>query len=158
MLDDDLINLTVSAEVSGINPAFGIVSQGITIVGFDVRRATTTVELRDGQSFAIAGLLQDDFEDAINQVPYLGDIPVLGALFRSVNYQRGETELVIIVSAHLVTPVDDESQLALPTDRIAIPNEAELFLLGSPVGLGPGAAGSDISSQNFDGEFGYVVE
>jgi len=158
VLDDDLINLSVSAEVSDVDPTLSIVSEGIEIIGFTVRRATTTVELRDGQSFAIAGLLQDDFEDSISQVPWLGDIPVLGALFRSTNFQRNESELVIIVSAHLVTPVDDESELALPTDRIRIPNEAELFLFGQTTGgIADGATGLGVGG-GFDGDYGYVVE
>ena len=130
VLDEDLINLSVSAEVSDVDPTISTITEGIEIVGFSVRRATTTIELRDGQAFAIAGLLREDFQDTVSQVPWLGDLPVLGTLFRSTNFQRGESELVIIVSAHLVTPVEDESQLALPTDRIQIPNEGQLFLLG----------------------------
>jgi pilus assembly protein CpaC len=156
VLDNDMINVSVSAEVSQVDPNISTVTDGIEVVGFQTRRATTTVELRDGQAFAIAGLLQESFEDTISQVPWLGDIPVLGALFRSVNFQRGETELVIFVSVHLVNPVDDESELALPTDRIAIPNEAELFLFGETTGgvlpeLGLAGAG-------IDGEYGYVLD
>jgi pilus assembly protein CpaC len=159
VLDDDLINLSVSAEVSEVDQNLGIVSQGIEIVGFNVRRATTTIELRDGQAFAIAGLLQDDFEDAIQQVPWLGDIPILGTLFRSTNYQKNETELVIFVSAHLVTPVDSEEELSLPTDRIALPNDFELFLLGKTTGdVTQGASGVGITGAGFDGAYGYVVE
>jgi pilus assembly protein CpaC len=121
---------------------------------FTVRRATTAIELRDGQSFAIAGLLQDDFSDQLSQFPWLGDIPILGALFRSADYSRGETELVIIVSAHLVVPVSEE-ELSLPTDHVRIPNEFELFLLGHTESAGaPGL----VQSQGFDGDFGYVVE
>ncbi|MEM7190809.1 MAG: type II and III secretion system protein family protein [Pseudomonadota bacterium] len=156
VLDDDLINLSVSAEVSNVDPEISTVTQGIEIVGFNVRRATTTVELRDGQAFAIAGLIQEDFQDAVSQVPWLGDVPVVGALFRSSNFQRGESELVIIVSAHLVTPVDNESDLALPTDRIRIPNEIELFLFGQThegASIIGGASGA-----GFDGDFGYVME
>ncbi len=159
VLDDDLINLSVSAEVSEVNQNLGIVSQGIEIVGFNVRRATTTVEMRDGQSFAIAGLLQDDFEDAIQQVPWLGDIPILGTLFRSTNYQRNETELVIFVTANLVTPVDSEDELSLPTDRIALPNEFELFLLGHTTGAASeGGSGVGLTGAGFDGAYGYIVE
>jgi len=157
VLDDDLINLNLSAEVSDVDPALSTNTGGVEVVGFSVRRATTTVELRDGQAFAIAGLLREDFSDTVDQVPWLGDIPVLGALFRSANFQRGQSELVIIVSAHLVTAVDDIDQLALPTDRIKIPNEANLFLLGQTfVGEGPGSA--DFTGIGLDGEFGYVVE
>lgn len=156
VLDDDLINLRLSTEVSAVNQAPGqpisFVASDVTT--FTVRRATTTVELHDGQSFAIAGLLQDDFTDSVTQFPWLGDIPVLGTLFRSMDYARGESELVIIVTAHLVTPVS-EAELSLPTDRIRIPNEYELFLLGNTEGSGaPGM----VQSQGFDGDFGYVVE
>lgn len=154
VVDEDLINLTLSVEVSSIDPTITVVSGGISINGFSTRRAETTVELRDGYSFAIAGLLQDDFNDTVSQVPWLGDIPVLGTLFRSVDYQRGQTELVVIVTAHLVVPVT-ESELALPTDRVRIPNEAELFLFGQsevPASI------RDVAGQGFDGDFGYVVE
>ena len=159
VLDDDLINLELSTEVSAIDSTPGAsvpisATQGNNAPIFTVRRATTVVELRDGQSFAIAGLLQDDFTDAISQFPWLGDIPVLGTLFRSTNYARGETELVIIVSAHLVVPVSEE-ELSLPHDHVRIPNELELFLLGHTDGSGaPGM----VQSQGFDGDFGYVVE
>ena len=89
--------------------------------------------MRDGESFAIAGLLQDDFRDLNGQVPWLGDIPILGALFRSAEYQRAQSELVIIVTPHLVTPTRGEA-LALPTDRVRIPTESELFLFGKVAG------------------------
>ncbi|MFQ5565966.1 MAG: type II and III secretion system protein family protein [Paracoccaceae bacterium] len=157
VLDDDLINLELSTEVSAINTTPG---QPIEIAGettdtvFTVRRATTAIELRDGQSFAIAGLLEDNFTDAVSQFPWLGDIPVLGTLFRSMEYSRGETELVIIVTAHLVVPVSEE-ELSLPHDNVRIPNEFELFLLGQTDASGaPGM----VQSQGFDGDFGYVVE
>ncbi len=156
VLDNDMINVSVSAEVSQVDPNISTVTNGIEVTGFQTRRATTTVELRDGQAFAIAGLLQESFEDTISQVPWLGDIPVLGALFRSAGFQRGETELVIFVSVHLVSPVDDEDELVLPTDRIAIPNESQFFLFGQSAGgvvRELGLAGSGI-----DGEYGYVLE
>ncbi|MFK7945530.1 MAG: type II and III secretion system protein family protein [Paracoccaceae bacterium] len=159
VLDDDLINVAVSAEVSQVDPNVSTVTGGIEVVGFQTRRANTTVELRDGQAFAIAGLLQEDFTDAITQVPWLGDIPVLGTLFRSTNFTRGQTELMIFVSVHLVTPVSSEDDLSLPTDRIGIPNEAELFLLGSPAGAQTlGGSGVGLTGTGFDGDYGYVVE
>lgn len=155
VLDDDLINIAVNAEVSSIDPTITSESQGLTIFGFDVQRASTTVELRDGQSFAIAGLYQNTFSDAIEQVPFLGDLPVLGSLFRSTSFQKGDSELVIIVTASLVVPVDDENQLALPTDRVGIPNEARLFLFGE---LETRTAAGQVSGQDFDGNYGYVME
>ncbi|MEM9061305.1 MAG: type II and III secretion system protein family protein [Pseudomonadota bacterium] len=159
VLDNDLINVSVSAAVSEVDPAVSTSSGGVEIVGFQTRRASTVVELRDGQAFAIAGLLQESFQDTVSQVPWLGDLPVLGTLFRSANFQRGESELVIFVSVHLVTPVNSEDELTLPTDRIRIPNEAELFLFGRTDG-GPtfGASGSGLENAGFDGEYGYVVE
>jgi len=124
----------------------------------NTRRAGTTVELRDGESFAIAGLLQDDFRDSIGQVPWLGDLPVLGALFRSANYSRQQTELVVIVTAHLVNAVRGEA-LALPTDRVTIPTEADLFLHGRTTGRPrQGTAAGDVADQDFSGSYGYVME
>ena len=114
-----------------------------------MRRATTQVELRNGQSFAIAGLYQDDFSDGVDQVPILGDIPVLGTLFRSARFRRNETELVILVTADLVGPVDDVRRLPDPLRRMTIPNERELFLFGNVAGAGVPA---------FDGPFGYAVK
>ena len=156
VLDNDMINVSVSAEVSQVDPSISTVTEGVEVVGFQTRRATTTVELRDGQAFAIAGLLQETFEDTISQVPWLGDIPVLGALFRSASFQRGETELVIFVSVHLVSPVEDQSELALPTDRIAIPNEADLFLFGDATG--PVAPALGLAGSGIDGDYGYVLD
>ena len=112
--------------------------------------------MRDGESFAIAGLLQDDFRDLNGQVPWLGDIPILGTLFRSADYQRNQSELVIIVTPHLVTPTRGEA-LALPTDRVRIPTEKELFLFGKTAGKQRGAAG-EVSRQDFSGSYGYTME
>ncbi len=154
VVDDDLINLELETEVSSLDTSVQVVASGITLTGFSTRRARTTVELRDGQSLAIAGLLQENFTDGKSQVPWLGDIPVLGTLFRSANFQRNQTELVIIVTPVLVTPTSGE-QLALPTDRVRLPNEDELFLLGKVEG---DSAAREAASQDFDGAFGYVLE
>mgnify|MGYP003637232745 CR=1 FL=1 len=130
-------------------------------LGFIPRRETsTTVEMRDGESFAIAGLLQDDFTDSSSQLPWIGDVPVLGALFRSASYQRSQTELVIIITAHLVTPTRGEA-LALPTDRIKPPTEQDLFLFGRTAAgtrtPNKGAAG-EVAKQDFTGSYGYVLD
>ncbi|WP_298843080.1 type II and III secretion system protein family protein [uncultured Roseobacter sp.] len=161
VVDGDLINLQLSAAVSSLDTANGVsLGGGIEIDAFTRRETQTTVEMRDGESFAIAGLLQDDFTDANSQVPWLGDVPVLGALFRSSEYQRSQTELVIIVTAHLVTPTRGEA-LALPTDRIRPPSEKDLFLNGQVVqnANAPtrGAAG-EVAKQDFSGSYGYVME
>ncbi|MFV0472707.1 MAG: type II and III secretion system protein family protein [Pikeienuella sp.] len=154
VVDDDLINLELETEVSSIDSSIQVVTNGISITGFNTRRASTTVELRDGQSIAIAGLLQESFTDGKSQVPWLGDIPVLGTLFRSANFQRSQTELVIIVTPVLVTPVRSD-QLELPTDRMRIPNETDLFLLGKLDGDAPAR---EVAAQGLDGAIGYVLE
>lgn len=159
VVDDDIISLKLSAAVSSIDTTVSVSQAGgIAVNGFKRRESSTTVEIRDGQSFAIAGLLQDDFNDTVAQMPWLGDIPVLGALFRSTDYTRRQSELVIIITAHLVTPVKGDS-LTLPTDRIRIPSESELFLLGKTAGkTGNKKVPTDVSSQDFKGSYGYVME
>jgi pilus assembly protein CpaC len=159
VVDQDIINLTINAAVSQIDTTNGFVqADGTVIPAFRQRLTTTTVEMRDGQSFAIAGLLQDDFRNNASQVPWIGDLPVLGALFCSADYQRSQTELVIIVTPHLVTPVSGEA-LALPTDRVRLPTERDLFLRGevakSPNG---GGAAGEVARQDFSTSYGYVME
>ncbi|QJF50557.1 type II and III secretion system protein family protein [Roseobacter ponti] len=156
VVDGDTINLQLAAAVSSIDTANGIsLANGISIDAFTRRETSTTVEMDDGESFAIAGLLQDDFTDSATQVPWLGDVPVLGALFRSADYQRSQTELVIIITAHLVSPTRGEA-LALSTDRIRAPSEADLFLNGRVI-RNAGAAG-EVAKQDFSGSYGYVME
>jgi len=155
VVDDQIINLVLDTTVSSIDTT---IPGADSIPGLRRRAASTTVEMRDGESFAIAGLLQDDFRDSVSRVPWLGDLPVLGALFRSANYQREQSELVIIVTAHLVQPVRGEA-LALPTDRVTIPTGRELFWEGRTAGApGPGTAAGDVSRQNFTGSYGYVMD
>ena len=158
VVDDGIINLEMAAAVSSIDPTNGITINNQSIAAFRRRDTSTTVALRDGESFAIAGLLQDDFRDNNGQVPWLGDIPVLGALFRSADYQRNRTELVIIITAHLVSPTRGEA-LTLPTDHVKPPSETDLFLNGrvsrktketGPVG--------EVAKQDFSGAYGYVME
>ncbi|MCF6315214.1 MAG: type II and III secretion system protein family protein [Marinosulfonomonas sp.] len=158
VVDGDTINLSLTASVSSIDPTNSFTgSDGFKIDAFRKRETSTTVELRDGESFAIAGLLQDDFRDLNSQVPWLGDLPILGALFRSAEYKREQSELVIIITAHLVTPTRGEA-LALPTDRIRIPTESELFLFGKVAGKTPRGAAGEVARQDFSGSYGYVME
>ncbi|WP_374431646.1 type II and III secretion system protein family protein [Tabrizicola sp.] len=157
VVDQDIINLTVDAAVSSIDPANGIDVSGFQIDAFKRRSTSTTVEMRDGESFAIAGLLQDDFRDTNTQLPWISDVPILGALFRSAEYQRAQTELVIIVTPHLVTPVAGEA-LALPTDRVRIPTERELFLFGEVAGNPNKGAAAEVARQDFSSSYGYVME
>ncbi len=155
VVDGDIINLQLDAEISSI----GEVIAGTSIPAINTRSASTTVEMRDGDSFAIAGLLQDDFRNSVAQVPWLGDLPVLGALFRSASFNRSQSELVIIITAHLVSPVRGEA-LLLPTDRVRIPTEQELFFMGQVTGRAPasGTPAGDVAQQDFSGSYGYVLD
>ena len=130
VLGDGLINLKIEPEVSQIDPTTTIQLNGITIPALIVRRANTTVELRDGQSFAIAGLLQSINTSDQSQLPWLADVPILGALARSAAYQKKETDLVIIVTPRLVRPARPGDVLRTPLDGTKPGNDADLFLLG----------------------------
>ena len=129
VLADGVINMVIAPEVSSIDPTASIVINNLTIPGLQTRRAKTTLEIRDGESFAMAGLLRKDFQDTIRQVPLLGSIPIIGALFRSTGFQHEETELVIIVTPRLVRPVP-AGTLKSPTDLAGPPNEADLLING----------------------------
>ena len=129
VLADGVISLAVEPEVSALDSGASVQINGLSIPGLRTRRASTVLELRDGEAFAIAGLLQNDFATTVRQVPLLGSIPILGALFRSSGFQRGETELVIVVIPRLVKPTRPEN-IALPTDRVKDASEGDLFLLG----------------------------
>jgi len=159
VVDDDIINLDLAASVSSIDPSVAVTLGGFAVNGFQTRQTKTTVQMRDGESFAIAGLLADDFSDINGQVPWLGDVPVLGALFRSAEYQREQTELVIIITPHLVTPTRGEA-LALPTDRVQPPTEKDLFLFGRIAADGAPSSGGagEIARQDFSGSYGYVLD
>lgn len=159
VVDGDLINLELAAAVSAIDNSSNFTIQGDTVPSFVTRQTSTTIELRDGESFAIAGLIQDDFSDLNSQVPWLGDVPVLGALFRSAEYQRQQSELVIIITANLVSPTRGEA-LALPTDRVKPPSEFDLFVngrVGRTTRPGSGAA-SEVAKQDFGSSYGYVLD
>lgn len=158
VVDDGIINLELAAAVSSVDTTNSITVEGLQLPAFRRRDASTTVSMRDGQSFAIAGLLQDDFRDNNAQVPWLGDVPVLGALFRSADYQRSQTELVIIVTSHLVSPTRGEAY-ALPTDRVKLPTEKDLFLNGRVAkDVRRGGAAGEVAKQDFSGSYGYVME
>jgi pilus assembly protein CpaC len=132
------------------------------VPGLKVRRASTTVELRDGESFTIAGLLSENYADTINAFPLLGDIPVLGALFRSPNFQHDQSELVIVVTPHLV--VARRGPIALPTDHFTVPSDYELFLFGMLAGEGSQVRPEDRALMSRDptrggveGPYGHVL-
>jgi pilus assembly protein CpaC len=140
VLADGVINMVVQPEVRSIDPSPSITVNILVIPGLQTRRAKTVVEMRDGESFAMAGLIRKDFQDTVRQVPLLGSIPIIGSLFRSTGFQNDQTELVIIVTPRLVQPAR-AGALKVPTDRVGPPNEADLFLNGrTDTGVPPSSA------------------
>lgn len=150
VLDDGIINLEVRPEVSQLDTTNSVKISGVEIPALRVRRADTTVELRNGQSFAIAGLLQNESSNSKSQVPWLGDVPVLGSLFRSSRYKKKETELVIIVTPRLVQPASDISDLATPLDFTSAPNELDMFLNGKMEEISP--------AGGFSSQYGHTLQ
>ncbi|MDQ3077594.1 MAG: type II and III secretion system protein family protein [Pseudomonadota bacterium] len=142
VLADGRISMRVRPEVSELSTEGALRLNGFNVPALTTRRAETTVELGSGQSFMIAGLLRNANTNNIDKAPFLGDIPILGALFRSSSYRRSETELVIIVTPYLVRPTS--GQLALPTDGYRAPTAGELVFDGQTYSgrSGPAAAGS----------------
>jgi pilus assembly protein CpaC len=131
VLENGLINLKLEPEVSQVDEATRVSTGSISIPSFITRRASTTIEVRDGQSFAMAGLLQSVHTKNQDQIPWLGQLPVLGALFRSSSFQEQETDLVIIVTPRLVRPSKPGQPLRTPLDAAKPSNDMEFFLLGA---------------------------
>ena len=146
----DSINLELAAEVSAIDPSVSTTLGLITVPGLKVRRTNTTVELRDGQSFAIAGLISDDLTNQVRQIPGLGSLPIIGQLARSEGFERRQTELVVLITARLVKPVN-RSQLASPTDYVIAPSEYDFFLFGRTE-----KTKTSGRTGGIDGSYGYV--
>jgi pilus assembly protein CpaC len=138
VLADGRISMRVRPEVSQLSEAGAVKLNGFTVPALTTRRAETTVELGSGQSFMIAGLLQNSNSNNIEKAPFLGDVPVLGALFRSTKFRRDETELVIIVTPYLVKPVS--TQMATPADGYRAPDDVKRNFLG----------------QSYSGKSGFV--
>jgi pilus assembly protein CpaC len=129
VLRDGLINLVIKPEVSEIDTTHTVTVLGTSVPGLITRKASTTLELRDGQSFMLGGLLQNTSQTAADQLPWLGDMPVLGSLFRSAQYQKNETDLVIVVTPHLVRPMP-VSVAHTPLDNTLPGNDIDFFLMG----------------------------
>jgi pilus assembly protein CpaC len=130
VLKDGLINLRIAPEVSELDFTQSVTISGTTIPSILQRNAQTTIQLRDGQSFAIAGLLANKSVRNVDQIPWLGSVPVLGAMFRSAAYQNNETDLVIIVTPHLVRPASPTDHLATPFDQRLPSNDVDYFVNG----------------------------
>jgi pilus assembly protein CpaC len=159
VLDQRRMSITVTPEVSELNFANGLVLQGFTVPSINTRRASTVIELGDGQSFAIAGLLRDQVREVVSKYPVLGDIPILGALFRSSQFQKNETELIIVVTPHLVVPTT-EAKLPLPTGRFIEPDDFDFYLMGRLQSTGPPLrprGARPIPEERIDGPVGHVM-
>jgi pilus assembly protein CpaC len=159
VLSNGKINMQVAPEVSELDVSNAVTVSGYVVPALTTRRVATTIELGDGQSFAIAGLLREELREDVKKFPILGDIPILGTLFRSTYYQKNESELVIIVTPHLVKPLDMAKQ-TLPTDAFIEPNDFEFYLLGSTEGRGKKQTGSSLappSEGGMEGDFGYIT-
>ena len=150
------INLKLESEVSAVDNSISVSTGSITVPGFKTRRATTVVELPSGGSLMIAGLLEEDSSNAIDAVPGLRDVPVLGALFGSSAFRRNETELVVTVDAYLVNPVDQKA-LALPTDGFIPAGDLKRYFLLhlQETYLGKN---TDLTPTALKGPVGYIVE
>ena len=161
LVGTDRISMRVRPEVSQLTDVGGLTvtvgsNIGFRVPGLTTRRAETTIELGSGQSFAIAGLLQNNMDEAIDKFPFLGDVPVLGTLFRSTRFRRSETELVIIVTPYLVRPAANPSQIAAPTDTISPTTLADRLLRGRLTAAGPGARPP--ARLSLTGPVGFAVE
>jgi len=162
------INLQVNPEVSELDYSKSIAVSGYEVPAISTRRANTVIEIADGQSFAIAGLISDSLKENVNKFPVLGDVPVLGSLFSSKDFASSKTELVVLVTAHLAKPVDMEKQ-TLPTDGFIEPDDYEFYLMGLMEGSsdkpdqvvqaknGEAAEPGTVvrPETGFDGEFGH---
>ena len=168
VLSDQRVRLEVSPEVSQLDFARAIVVGGFTIPAFSTRRAQTVVEMVSGQTMAIAGLISDEVRASVNVLPGLGEVPIIGALFRSIQYQREQTELLILVTPELVAPLSPDQVSVIPGKDMTVPNDYQLLFLaeleGSPAAPtsvpsgtmgGPGGSAGDAgSSAAFIGDFG----
>ncbi|WP_319471083.1 type II and III secretion system protein family protein [uncultured Pseudodesulfovibrio sp.] len=170
VMSSGLINLQVAPEVSELDYTKKVNLSGFEIPAITTRRAATVIDLADGQSFAIAGLISDQLRENNNRFPGLGDIPILGTLFSSKDFEKSKTELVIIVTAHLAKPLDMEKQ-TLPTDGFKEADDFEFYMLGllegrkdepkaTPVNSAPDDTpqpGTVVRPESgFDGQFGHT--
>jgi pilus assembly protein CpaC len=157
VLGPDRLNLRVRPEVSQLSDqgavSIPLATGSVTIPALTVRRAETTVELGSGQSFAVAGLLQRNTRQINSGVNGIGDLPVIGALFRSDRFQRNETELVIIVTPYLVSPVSDPRQLSVPTDGFRPAIDIDRILYQRQI-----ARGATMPKFNTRPDAGFILE
>lgn len=145
--------MRVVPEVSELDFSTAVQIEGVTVPGLSTRRTSTVIQLDDGQTFAIAGLLRDTVLDRVSKYPALGDLPVLGNLFRSRDFQNNETELVILVTPHLVKPLGPDNQ-AVPTDYYIKPNAVDFYVWGTLEGQFRKPA---LEEMELEGDFGHTI-
>jgi pilus assembly protein CpaC len=145
VLGGDELSLTVRPEVSDLDFANGVVISGFRIPALTVRRATTTVQLRTGQSYAIAGLLDHRIRETVSNIAGFGDIPILGPLFRSSSFEKRESELLILVTPRLIRPLNPDEVPVLPTADYVEPTDYDFYLWGRLEGRGPGEEESPLA-------------
>ncbi len=156
VLDQGRINLKVSTEISAIDTNNTVTLSNLTVNGFTAKRTETTVDLPSGGSLMMSGLLQDNINDVISGLPFLKDIPVLGALFRSTEFQRDETELVVTVTAYLAKPTGNNAKLAVPTDGFEPASDIDIYLLGR-LHREYGKGERPFWKDPLKGPFGYIM-
>ncbi|MBL0406548.1 type II and III secretion system protein family protein [Microvirga aerilata] len=157
VLDNGLINLKLEPEVSQIDNSIRVSTGAISIPGFITRRASTSIEVRDGQSFAMAGLLQSVHSKNREQIPWLGQLPIIGALFSSSSFQEQETDLVIIVTPRLVKPAKPGRPLRTPLDGSKPSNDLEFFLMGA-LEVNSATQARVASGAGVTGPYGHIVK
>ena len=156
VLSEGRISLRVKTEVSELTSDGSVTLSGITIPGLKVRRAESTLELPSGGSLVLGGMLQDNVHQSIGKFPGLGDLPVLGPLFRSRDFQRNETELVIIITPYLVKPVAP-SALATPDQGYSTAGDAQANFLGD-LNRVYGAEGAKAPAGTYQGNYGFIIQ
>jgi pilus assembly protein CpaC len=162
VLGNGKIRLHVAPEVSQLDYAHAVTVSGTSVPGFTDRKLETTVELGDGQSLALAGLLQNDMSTSVTRIPGLGDLPVLGALFRSTSYSRDETELVVMVTPRLQAPMNPDQVPLLPGEHWRYPNIWGQFALADMGGthVEPSKSRADKKSAGmppqYHGTYGFT--
>jgi pilus assembly protein CpaC len=163
VLGNGKIRLHVAPEVSQLDYSHAVEISGYSVPGFTDRKLETTVELGDGQSLALAGLLQNDMSASVSRIPGLGDLPVLGVLFRSTTYSRDETELVCVVTPHLQAPMNPDQVPLLPGEHWRYPNTFQQFVFADMGGTAvePGKSRADKKSAGmppqFHGTYGFTA-
>ncbi len=155
VLKNGHIRMNVSPEVSDIDPTMAVVIQGFTVPGLKTRKAKTQLEVKDGESFVIAGLFRDDITQQVAKLPLLGDLPILGALFRSTEFINNQTELVIEVTPQVVKPGLAGLAGPLPTEGITKPSDWDLFLMGKMAGENAKRQPLPATPQDMEGSFGH---